>query len=242
MAAITLAASAARTASGEGTGVDLGAPFSFTKLRLSVSVVAGTLPTLTIVIKTSSENTFYWTHTTFPVVNAIGVYELSLAGLDQYVKAVWTITGSVGQSFTFSLLGTSQVVYSHPSELLVFSGPSAAFGTISPNDRAEAILAATSLINSYLQQRYTLPLSVWGKDIRRACALLAAYDLLLSRGIFRDESQQKNLQLQYDQIIKWLEKIRDGIVTPDGMVDATPEVNNGGGVLYTRAKRGWGAR
>lgn len=243
MTAITLAASAARTATANGSTVDLGVPLPALVLRLSVSIVSVTTsPVLTVTVQHSDDNTFFRSAYSFPSpISTTGVQDVSLSGLDRYVRAAWTI-GGASASFTFALVGNSQVAYALPADMATYAAPSPAFGTITITEKTEALISATSFVNSYLQARYTLPIAGWGKDIRRATAILASYDLLLARGLFRDESQQKNLQLQRDQVVKWLEQIRDGLATPDGLVDNTPTVTNGSSILYTRTKRGWGTR
>lgn len=239
MASVTLAASSTQTTSGTGSSVDLTAPYSALWVRLQVTAVSGSSPTLQLIVEHSSDNSFFRTHTTQTAVSTTGVTEFAVAGLDRYVRVRWVVGGST-PSFTFSVSGGSEIVYCTPTDLVTFVAPSAAWGTITATEKADAILSATSLVNSYLQARYDLPLSAWGRDIRRATAILAGYDLLLTRGLFRDESQKQNLQLQYEQVIKWLEAVRDGRTTPDGLVDSTPTVTEGTSIVYTRAKRGWG--
>lgn len=241
MTSVTLAASSTQTASGTGSSVDLTSPYSAVWVRLQVTAVSGSSPTLQLIVEHSSDNSFFRTHTTQTAINTTGVTEFAAAGLDRYIRVRWVVGGST-PSFTFSVSGTSEIVYCTPTDLVTFVAPSAAWGTITATEKADAILSATAMVNSYLQARYDLPVSAWGRDIRRAAAILAGYDLLLTRSLFRDDTQRANLQLQYEQVIKWLEAVRDGQATPDGLVDNTPTVTNGSSILYTRTKRGWGTR
>lgn len=240
MTAIILLASAVQNANSNGAGVDLTSVVSAARLRLTVSAVTGTNPTLTVTIEHSDDNSFFRAHSSFTTVATIGVQDLALAGLDRYVRVKWAITGTVSPSFTFSVKGTSFICYANLEDMVSHAVPNEGFGTIPTWVKSENLLSSTSKVNSYIKGRYTLPLSKWGDDLREATAILATYGTLSGRGLFRDAEQQKNLQLQRDQTIKWLEDIRDGKATPDEIVDSTPAVNNGSSVLFTRPKRGWG--
>lgn len=91
----------ARTATGNGTGVQLGAVTSsqYVYAALHVLSVAGTsTPTITVKIQSDADNTFASPadQITFTGATAIGGQILRAAGAitDTWFRAVWTITGS----------------------------------------------------------------------------------------------------------------------------------------------------
>ncbi len=101
--AVELAAILARTATGTGSTLDLHEaledtetliPRSCARLFLDVSAVAGTLPTLTISIETSRDDSIWRTLDAFDVVSATGSTERLITGASRYVRAKWTIAGS----------------------------------------------------------------------------------------------------------------------------------------------------
>lgn len=103
---------AARTATGNGTGQQLGLVTAATNYiygALHVTAVAGTLPTLDLIVQ-SDDGAGFGTPTTrltFTQKTAIGSEWQSLVGpiaSDDYWRAVWTIGGSAGQSFDFALI------------------------------------------------------------------------------------------------------------------------------------------
>lgn len=98
-----LAASAARTTSGQSSGVDVG-PFDEAILLLNVTAASGTSPTLDIKIQTSHDNSdWYDTGTAFTQITATSKPSaLKVTNFGKYVRAAWTI-GGTSPSFTFSL-------------------------------------------------------------------------------------------------------------------------------------------
>ena len=99
-----------------------------------------------------------------------------------------------------------------------------------------ALDAASRLADSYLQARYQLPLSAWGEDLRRCVAVLAAYDVMAVRG-FAPEGVDEHLRLRAEDAIRWLEGVARGLVTPVGIVDATPSVRDEGMHIHTSSRR-----
>ncbi len=110
---------------------------------------------------------------------------------------------------------------------------------VSSEDQETAIAAASSLADSYLSARYTLPLSEWGYDLRRVVCHIASWDLLSRRGFDPENAADKAIRMRYDDAIKWLADVRDGKNTPTDIVDATPEVEDSGPHIVTTTRRGW---
>ncbi len=104
-----LLASAARTASGGTTGgwVNIGDARDVVT-SLVITAFAGTTPTLVVKLQTSVDatdaNAVDIPSGAFASQNTTGVVLLpAVTTFHGYVRAVWTITGSAGQSFTFSV-------------------------------------------------------------------------------------------------------------------------------------------
>lgn len=101
---VVLAASAARTATGNGTSVALG-DRGVARLLLDVTAVAGTSPTLDITVETSFDGAAWRSLGTFAQKTAVGTERKSFSGCDRFVRANHTIGGTGGPSFTFSITG-----------------------------------------------------------------------------------------------------------------------------------------
>lgn len=100
---VTLVAPGTRTAGGSGSGVAVGEAATL-RVDCAVTAVAGTTPSLTVVLEHSPDNTTWSQHSSFTVVTATGVQRKVAGGLDRYIRCSWTITGTT-PSATFSVAG-----------------------------------------------------------------------------------------------------------------------------------------
>ncbi len=86
---------------------------------------------------------------------------------------------------------------------------------IASEHQTAALAAASSVVDSYLRSRFTLPLTTWGDDVRQTVCQLAAYNLLVTRGL--DPEGGKTIGDRYKAAIKWLEAVQEGRATPEGL-------------------------
>lgn len=101
---ITLAASAARTASGQGVAMLAGDRASASML-LSVTAASGTSPTLNTSVETRHDAADAWRSVgSFAQATGISAQRESFPGLDREVRVAWTIAGTT-PSFTFTVVG-----------------------------------------------------------------------------------------------------------------------------------------
>lgn len=99
---LTLAGSAARTASGNGAAADVAARRTLSVL-LDVTAAAGTSPTLNVTVETSHTGTSGWRSMgSFVQAIAVSSERKSFGGADRHVRVVWTL-GGTSPSFTFSV-------------------------------------------------------------------------------------------------------------------------------------------
>lgn len=98
----------ARTTTGNGTGLQLGAVLASQRLyaNLHVLSVSGTTPSLTVKVQSSVDNTFAspTDRITFTAATALSAQASSLLGAvtDTWFRATWTITGTT-PSFLFAV-------------------------------------------------------------------------------------------------------------------------------------------
>src|SRR3954462_10669195 len=128
-------------------------------------------------------------------------------------------------------------------ELSTWGAPAAAFADIEPDTQDEAIKAASSLIDGYLKERLNLPLVDYGRDIKRACAIIAAYDLIsASRGRNPEEAGDRDpLYDRYKSIMDWLKQVAEGMPTPaigSPVGDPVTEIA-GTASVSSNQQRGW---
>ena len=99
---LTLAPSAARTATGNGTAIEVG-DRGVARLRLNVTAAGGTSPTLAVTIQTSHDGTTWRSAGTFTQATAVSEQRAAF-NIDRFVRAIWTIGGTT-PSLTFAITG-----------------------------------------------------------------------------------------------------------------------------------------
>lgn len=128
------------------------------------------------------------------------------------------------------------MAYADVADLYRLALRQAALSGILVADQNAALEAASRVADSYLQARYKLPLAAWDDDLRRAVAVIAAYDLLSGRG-FAPEGSDEHVRLRYEDALRWLRDVSTGVVTPVGIVDASPTEPNEGIRVVTDPRR-----
>ena len=130
--------------------------------------------------------------------------------------------------------------YATSTDLARFGVGALATAGMASGDLDAAMLAAAAVAESYLAVAYTLPLTSWGDDLRRAVCMIAAWDILGgNRGFNPEQGSDTAVRLRYEDAIRWLERVASGAVVPVGIVDSTPTENEGAGYFHSDAKRGW---
>jgi phage gp36-like protein len=131
------------------------------------------------------------------------------------------------------------MAYADPSHLVQFGLPAATLTGLSTEDQEAALEAASDYIDSYLAQRFTLPLTDWQDDLRRATCHVAGWDILARRGFNPDRPIDGVVRKRYEDTIRWLEKVARGELGPVGVVDSTEAGETAAAVVYTDARRRW---
>jgi phage gp36-like protein len=103
--------------------------------------------------------------------------------------------------------------YATSTDLYAIGVPSAALVDVTAGAITIALEAASRFVDSYFRRRYTVPIAIISGDIVRAVCIIAAYDLMVARG-YSPDSVDVELRNRFLDIIKWLESITDGSLTP----------------------------
>lgn len=237
--AVTLEASAAQTATGQGSSLDLGTAVDTLRLTLDVTAVAGTSPTLLVTIQTSSDGAAWRNVKSFTARNAVGQEALVFVPVDRYVRAIWTIGGTGGPSFTFSLAGEKLKPYANVAYFRkAHSGGVFATAT---DEHLEPYLAASSVeFAGYFGGRYGMPLLSWGDDVRKKVCSHAAWGYMSEKRGFNPESPADAVfRMNYDDAINWLKLVMRNDINPPGIVDSTPDKTEEFIEIVTETSRGW---
>lgn len=95
-----------KTATYNGTALELGDKGTMC-LTLDSTAVSGTTPSMTVAIETSADGTTWRAVASFTAQTATASERKSFTGLDRFVRAAVTISGTT-PSFTFGLTGDAK--------------------------------------------------------------------------------------------------------------------------------------
>jgi hypothetical protein len=106
---VTPVASAAKAVNGNSGWLNA-EEFSSLALSLAVSAHAGTAPTLDVIVETASDDQGADSRQVgaFTQKTANVTERKSFAGLDKFYRVAWTVGGTAGPTFTFSVSGQSK--------------------------------------------------------------------------------------------------------------------------------------
>lgn len=127
--------------------------------------------------------------------------------------------------------------YARPTDLVRLGLPAVALEGISSDDQQAALDAASATADGYLAARVRLPLANWGDDLRRAVCAIAAYDLMVTRGMAPGSGEAELLGERSRGALAWLRDVADGRVTPT--VEETAPSYISGPRVESNTPRGW---
>ena len=129
--------------------------------------------------------------------------------------------------------------YCTVADLASYGVSAVALAPIDPTVQQAACDSASEVVDSYFRDRYKLPLSAWGIDVRRATAILAVYDLLVVRGYNPSAGADVNVRLRYEDTLKWLLQV----ARQEIQANVTPQQHDSPGYdaprILTNPTRGW---
>jgi phage gp36-like protein len=136
------------------------------------------------------------------------------------------------------------VAYATTNDLAALGVSAEVTGSLAPAGITLALNATSKKIDSYLRQRYTLP--IIGGDLEalaRCNAILAAYDILVAQaGYNPDDPANLNWEKRAADELAWLRDIAASRVDP-GLIDSaspgSPAGDDAGAEAYSGTPRGW---
>lgn len=228
---VALHAMAEESANGSSVAVDIGGRRS--AARLVLEVLAGTSATLNVTVQTSNSASGPWKSVgNFPTVETAARVERSFSGLLQHVQISWTLAAAV----TFAITGEVHTLYATPEQ--IECGPGVLEG-IQSSDKAKACIAASGEAEAYLSSAYTLPITAWPAELTRKTGIVAAWNVLFSRGI-RPDGADEVVMMERDRAVSWFKQIKMGQLRPPGIIDSTPaRSETAARVISKNDSRGW---
>lgn len=113
------------------------------------------------------------------------------------------------------------MAYATRADLTTFSLPAGALGGVSADKQDAALEAASRFADGFLNVVYTLPLTEYGSDLRRAVCDIAAFILMKGRGFSPETADADMLQSAERAATQWLQSIAAGKVKPYGLMDSS---------------------
>lgn len=242
---ITLHASGEETTSGSSPGVDLHATDGvelrrLAHLQLLVSAMAGTDPTLDVVVETSPDNATWRQVDTFTQQTAPGVAELRTGDLDRYIRCSWTLGGSENPAVTFALTGTALSTFCTLAQLQVHGAGGDRLASVAMATRVEKLVAATLTARSYILKRFQPPIVKVGGDVTEAVAKIASLQLFTEKGMNPSPESTALVLEEARNRERWLQRVGSGTAAAE-VIDSTPEIREGSGAVSAETTRGWGS-
>ena len=95
-------------------------------------------------------------------------------------------------------------------ELTSLALPTGALRGVSSDDIAAVLEEASQEADSYLRARYAMPATSWGKDLTGAVCRIAAWRLLVRRGLDPESAAYQAVQDDAKASIAWLRDVAVG--------------------------------
>lgn len=116
--------------------------------------------------------------------------------------------------------------YASIADLVKYGAPATAFASLTTDQKQSALDAAADLVDGFLRARYPLPLLSWDLSITRNTAIIATYDLLVTRGYNPAAGADPNFETRYNVAMRNLELIQKQqlhpYLTPQPTTSSTP--------------------
>lgn len=133
--------------------------------------------------------------------------------------------------------------YADRTDLTRFGISAAALSSVSTATQDAALEAASRVADSYLRSRYTLPLTGYGDDLKRAVCAIAAWDLLSTRGYDPQRGGDEAVRMRSDAAVSWLKDVSAGRAAVSGGVTTPgplrPSRAATAATVASTSKRGW---
>ena len=128
--------------------------------------------------------------------------------------------------------------YVNDSDLEQMGLPGKTLGGLSIEDRGSLLSAASDLASGYFKAQFTMPLLVWGDDLRSAIVDIASWKIMKRRGFNPEVGADIAIRQGYEDAISWLEDVAKGKVIPEITDSATTSAASSPAVS-SATSRGW---
>lgn len=134
--------------------------------------------------------------------------------------------------------------YATRAELYALGIGSDALTGVSTDTQDTALEAGSRMVDSYARRRNgtPFPASAVPYELRRATCIIAAWDLLTTRGFSPQTANGDDaVKERYDNTIAWLKDVARGVAHLDDTADATPSEQEAAPLIYSDDETDWDA-
>lgn len=127
--------------------------------------------------------------------------------------------------------------YTSNAEFFDQTIPPDAFADLTADQITEALVWASSEADSYIRNRYTLPLvAPYDESLKAKVADIAAWRLSKRLGFRPGSGNNETIEISYKDAIDWLTLLSKGLVRL-GCLDSTPDVDEEGSLAISEQKK-----
>jgi hypothetical protein len=202
-----------------------------------VTALSGTDPEIEVVIETGPSSSGPWRSLSgWPAAVEQSV-ERVFGITDRWLRATWTIRGTDTPSVTFEIVGTAEVLYATPADVGNLAMKVSAFEELDLHQKLGCCLAATDQAEDFIASSHTLPLVSWGNSLTQHVARISAANMLRVRGAGASDGPDLVVFDTEKMTLTALDRVANGRLKLTGVVDSTPEIEEGGSVVVSRPRR-----
>lgn len=106
-------------------------------------------------------------------------------------------------------------------------------------DKTTWAVRASGIADSYIGNRYELPLISWGDDLTDATRAIARYKAMSDRGWRPDNPADETIVEEYRDAMRWLRDVGERKAHLVDAVDSTPARQEGAPLVSTEEPLGW---
>lgn len=99
-----------------------------------------------------------------------------------------------------------------------------------------ALEARSRWADSFFSPHLDVPLTTWGGDVKIAVVKLAAFDLLIGRGLDPNSETYKMLAAQAEQAQRWLDRVAEGTLVPSMQAGPAFDLADGAVILSSPSR------
>lgn len=110
--------------------------------------------------------------------------------------------------------------YATQTDFALYGLSAAALQPVAGATQDAALMAASQYADGYFGQRYKLPLTQWGADVKMQVCAVAAWLVMRPRGFKPGTQDADAIHTGYQDATKWFEAVASGKTTPAGIIDS----------------------